>query len=75
MDETKPDSSHDHGARSNHGKPAGTEVPRWVKVFIAIGAVLVVLVVVALLGGHGPGRHMPHSIGEHGSAGVAGELQ
>ena len=31
--------------------------PRWVKVFAVVGVVLVVLVIVALLGGHGPGRH------------------
>jgi hypothetical protein len=31
--------------------------PRWVKAFAVVGLVLVVLVIVALLGGHGPGRH------------------
>ena len=36
-------------------------MPRWVKVFIAIGAVLVVALVVAELAGvqHGPGLHTP----------------
>lgn len=37
---------------------AGT--PRWVKVFVVIGAVLAVLLVVGLVfgkGEHGPGRH------------------
>jgi hypothetical protein len=32
-------------------------VPRWVKGFVIAGVVLVVLVVVMLLAGHGPGRH------------------
>ena len=32
-------------------------VPRWVKVFVVVGAVAVVLLVVALVSGHGPGRH------------------
>ena len=32
--------------------------PRWVKVFGIIGLVLVLLMLVALLTGHGPGRHM-----------------
>ena len=32
-------------------------VPRWVKVFVAIGVVVAVLLIVAVLGGHGPGRH------------------
>jgi hypothetical protein len=31
--------------------------PRWVKVFAVVGLVLVVVLIVALLGGHGPGRH------------------
>ena len=43
-----------------------TGTPRWVKVFAIVGVVLVVLVVVALLSGHGPGRHM-----NHGMTGVA----
>ena len=35
---------------------AGT--PRWVKVFAVVGAVVIVLIVVMLVaGGHGPGRH------------------
>ena len=35
-------------------------VPRWVKVFAVVGAVIVVLVVALLLSGHGPGRHGSH---------------
>jgi hypothetical protein len=31
--------------------------PRWVKVFAIVGVVVVALVIVALLGGHGPSRH------------------
>ena len=47
-------------------------MPRWVKI-AGIGAVLlVVLLIVALLSGHGPGRHM----GGHGaSAPIAGGLR
>jgi hypothetical protein len=37
---------------------AGT--PRWVKVSGVIVAVLVVLVGIMLLAGHGPGRHFSH---------------
>jgi hypothetical protein len=36
--------------------------PRWVKVFAIAGGVILVLVVVALLAGHGPGRHMHHGM-------------
>ncbi|MEU7870025.1 hypothetical protein [Dactylosporangium sp. NPDC049140] len=36
--------------------------PRWVRVFAIAGGVIVVLVVVALLAGHGPGRHMHHGM-------------
>ena len=32
-------------------------VPRWVKVFAIVGALVVVLVIVMLLAGHGPSRH------------------
>jgi hypothetical protein len=37
--------------------PGGPGVPRWVKIFAIATAVLVALVVVLLLSGHGPGRH------------------
>ena len=41
-------------------------VPRWVKVSGIVGIVLVLLVIiVALTGGHGPGRHTP--FGDHGA--------
>lgn len=36
--------------------PGGT--PRWVKVFGIVGGVLVLLIIVMLFSGHGPGRHM-----------------
>jgi hypothetical protein len=31
--------------------------PRWVQVFTVVGLILVVVLIVALLGGHGPSRH------------------
>ena len=43
---------------------AGT--PRWVKVFAAVAALVVVLIAVLLIagrGGHGPGRHGPLGAG------------
>jgi hypothetical protein len=39
-------------------KEASTGTPRWVKVFGIVGAVLVLLIIVMLVSGHGPGRHM-----------------
>ncbi|MDG6107264.1 hypothetical protein Daura_31145 [Dactylosporangium aurantiacum] len=39
-------------------------MPRWVKIVGAVAVLFVVLLVVALLGGHGPGRHM----GGHGAS-------
>ena len=39
------------------GNPAGT--PRWVKVSGVIALVIVVLLVVLLLSGHGPAQHLP----------------
>ncbi|WP_170154269.1 hypothetical protein [Actinoplanes italicus] len=35
-------------------------MPRWVKIFLAGGALLLALIVVAVLTGHGPGRHLGH---------------
>jgi Mn2+/Fe2+ NRAMP family transporter len=35
-------------------------MPRWVKVFAIVGAVVLVLLAVMLLAGHGPGQHMGH---------------
>ncbi|WP_045740340.1 hypothetical protein [Actinoplanes rectilineatus] len=53
----EPDSS------AGGGPDAGHEgVPRWVKIAGVIGVVVVALVVVMLLSGHGPGRHMQHSL-------------
>ena len=46
--------------------PRATSVagmPRWVKVFGLIAGLFVVLVVVMLLTGHGPGRHLHHAQG------------
>ncbi|GAA3933923.1 hypothetical protein [Actinoplanes auranticolor] len=34
-----------------------SEMPRWVKVFAVVGIALAVLVLVALVTGHDPGRH------------------
>jgi hypothetical protein len=53
-------------ASDDHGEPAtptsgSSGTPRWVKVFLAVAAVLVVLAIaVALVSGgeHGPGRHL-----------------
>ena len=36
--------------------------PRWVKIFGVVGAVIVVLVVILLVSGHGPSQHGLHSL-------------
>ena len=46
-------------------------MPRWVKRFVIAGVVLVALVVVMLLAGHGPGRHSGHAL-PASAAGAAG---
>ena len=54
------DSGEDTGGGPKRGATPGT--PRWVKVFGVITLVLVLLVVtlmVASSGNHGPGRHLP----------------
>lgn len=42
----------------NKGRRARTAMPQWVKVSLWIGGVLIVLVVVMIALGHGPGQHM-----------------
>jgi hypothetical protein len=49
----------------------GPGMPRWVKVFAIVGAVVLVLLVVMLLTGHGPGRHMQHGL-SHLAPGLGG---
>ena len=39
-------------------KEASDGTPRWVKAFGIVGGILVLLIIVMLLSGHGPGRHM-----------------
>jgi hypothetical protein len=43
--------------------PANAGTPRWVKVFGTAGVVVVLLFVVLLIGGHGPGRHLHSGLG------------
>ena len=47
------------------GRASAGTMPRWVKVFAIVGAVLVVLFVVLHLTGHGFGHHMPAA--DHGA--------
>jgi hypothetical protein len=42
-------------------RPPYPGTPRWVKVFGIIAIVVVLLFVIMLLTGHGPGRHTPSS--------------
>jgi len=51
------DDTESNGRRT---RPVPTGMPRWVKVFVIIGLLLIALLVSSLLiggGGHGPGRH------------------
>jgi hypothetical protein len=56
----------DAGGPSGRESPRSAVVmPRWVKVFLIIAAVLVVLMVAVMLvsgGQHGPGRHLSSSV-------------
>jgi hypothetical protein len=62
--DSKPHIVDDTGVRPDLGWTTGT--PRWVKVFGIIALVAVVLVVIMLLtGGHGPGRHTSGGLGGH----------
>jgi hypothetical protein len=56
------------GARVPEARGASrwAQTPRWVRVFAVVGAVVVLAVVVMLLTGHGPGRHMNHGLGMTG---------
>ena len=62
-----PDTGDDTGVGPD--REAITSTPRWVKVSGIIALVLVLLFVVIMLtvGGHGPGRHtLPSGVTEHG---------
>jgi hypothetical protein len=48
--------------RSRRDRPG---MPRWVKVFVIFGAALVVLMLVLLSSGHGPGRHGQAAASSH----------
>jgi ABC-type transporter Mla subunit MlaD len=56
-------------------RPPYPGTPRWVKVFGIIAIVVVLLFVIMLLTGHGPGRHTPsgHASGQVPSSGVMEE--
>jgi hypothetical protein len=51
----------DPNARSSSDPVA---MPRWVKVAVVIGVAVAFLIIVMLISGHGPGRHM----GTHGGS-------
>ena len=61
MNEQRSGAEDERARRVEVGEEAG--VPRWVKVFAVVGLLVVVLVVVMLLAGHGPGQHMSHGSG------------
>jgi hypothetical protein len=53
------------------GAEPSVGTPRWVKVFAIVAAAVTVLIVVRLLTGHGPGRHLHSGPGGHATrAGV-----
>ena len=57
-----PDSNGDTGVKTGRGSPPG--IPLWVKVFGIVTLVLVLLVIIMMFasgGSHGPGRHIPSS--------------
>ena len=58
-------SSSSTGSQSEQ-EPSAAGMPRWVKIFLIVAAVLVVLLVVGMLiggGQHGPGRHFGSIVG------------
>lgn len=59
MDEQRPseDGGIDPVAGQQHPRSAAG-VPRWVKMFGIVAAVLALLVAALLIAGHGPGRHL-----------------
>lgn len=67
-----PDRTHvdSAGARSSGPLPdaSGAGMPRWVKGFAIAGVALVLLIVIMLMTGHGPGRHL-HGLGRSPATG------
>ena len=58
---TDPDRVDPDARPSNEPVPA----PRWVKVAVVIGIAVALLIIVMLISGHGPGRHMGNHGGGH----------
>lgn len=51
------------GTERQPGKPEKQiGMPRWVKVSLILTALLVVLIAILLLTGHGPGRHLSSAV-------------
>jgi hypothetical protein len=46
-------------------RAASGATPRWVKVFGIVGGILVLLIIVMLFSGHGPGRHTHSGLPDH----------
>ena len=55
MADLPPDIGDDSGVRPTAEWPPGA--PRWVKVFGIVAILVVLLIAIMLLTGHGPGRH------------------
>jgi hypothetical protein len=45
----------EHDPEQDHSR---SSVPGWVKGFMVVGVVLLLLIAIMLMTGHGPGRHM-----------------
>ena len=61
-----PNSDTSDDIRARPGRRATTRLPGWVKVFVVIAIVLIVLFVILHLTGNGFGDHMHMSIIDHG---------
>jgi hypothetical protein len=58
--EPRPPIASDPAGRADHREDEGpaSGMPRWVLGFVAVGALLVLMVIIMLLAGHDPGRHL-----------------
>jgi hypothetical protein len=65
MADVDPASGQTQGTEDRSRSGWWATMPRWVRVFLVIGVLVLVAIVVMLLSGHGPAQHMNNGSGPY----------